>query len=90
MTREKCDGFNVFHKSYFFGIEWWFHKDAFATDLTKVKKILEIMMRENSTLFHFNNNLSHDILIRVTEQTGYGTLASMFCPRVFHSCGEYF
>lgn len=90
MSREICDGFMIYHMSYFFGIEWWFHKDAFSTDMKNVNKILNIVMRENTTLVHLNNNLSHDIVIQVDDPTGYSTIASMYCPKVFHSCGKYF
>lgn len=90
MTRDVCNGFMIYPKSYFFGIDWWFYKEAFLEDDKKVRKILRIAMNNNTHLLHFNNNLSHGLVIFADKMTGYGLVADMFCPKVYSACNMYF
>lgn len=90
MNRDSCDGFMIYHSSYFFGIKWWQYKDAFDEDPKKLNTIFDILHRENTTLLHFSNYLSNNLTIKVGSSVGYGEVARMYCPKVYNSCGEYF
>lgn len=87
MTRDKCDGFHVYDSNNFYAISYAIFPDAFNTDPEKVKSIFKII--QNSTLVHLSNALSADYIVNVDSPVGYGILAEMYCPKVYHSL-EYF
>lgn len=89
MTYERC-GFQIYHTSFFYGIAWHFYKDSFDPSPVKIDKIMEILTRKNTTILHFNNNLSKNMKIEKDKPVAYTKLAQMYCPRVYETVNIYF
>lgn len=83
MKRERCEGFNVYDISEFYGIGYGIYPDAFDANPEKVKKLFKII--ENSTLVHMSNKLSWNSMSEVDSPITYGILAELKCPKVYHS-----
>lgn len=88
MTRENCEGFQVYDGSHFYAISNAAFRDAFNDDQDKVKLIFKLI--ENSTLVHMSNTLSRRHTVLVGSKKAYALLAEIYCPRVYEQLGYFF
>lgn len=88
MTRNNCKGFNVYDPKEFYALHYSIAQDAFATDSSITRGVLKKF--ENATLAHFSNALTATYQITVDSPAAYGLMAEVYCPKVYHSCGEKF
>lgn len=86
MTKENCEGFNVYPPQEFYAVSWQEHELFFKKDMGK--EILDKL--QNSSVAHLWNKLSHHIQLSVGSNAAYTKLASQHCPVTYALCGEYF
>lgn len=86
MTPKQCLGFKVYPPNGFYAVPW---KDwAYFFDTDKLNKALE--MTKDSIVIHVWNKHSIKRQLKVGTKAAYGIIANKNCPKVYHSCGEYF
>lgn len=88
MNRTRCQGFNVYDDKEFYALHYSAVSYAFSVNNSEARDIFESF--ENATLAHMSNALSSDYKIEVDSNAAYGLLAEIYCPKVYHSCGEKF
>lgn len=86
MTRAQCKGFKVYPPSDLYAIHWSRWQMFFEE--SALKKTLELT--KDSIAIHVWNKLSIERKVRVGSKVAYGVIAEKYCPKVYHSCGEYF
>jgi hypothetical protein len=86
MTRENCDGFLVFPSSDCFEVNYTEWELLFSENGTN-----EVLQRtKNSTIVHFWNYMSANIVLATKSESAYIQLARKYCPRVLEVSGEFF
>lgn len=85
MTREHCDGFQLYPRSTFYAVSWstwtWFFNPDFTNHTLELTK--------NSTLIHVWNDMSKKTRVKIGEGTAYEVVANKNCPKTYFSRINY-
>ncbi|XP_043475820.1 lactosylceramide 4-alpha-galactosyltransferase-like isoform X2 [Leptopilina heterotoma] len=86
MTKDKCQGFQVFQPSVFYPIFYPSWKKYFVTnDFNATMKTIE-----NSKAIHVWNKFSKTEKLQVGSNVPYGKIAEKYCPKTYKNCGKTF
>lgn len=85
MTRERCDGFQLYAKSMFYAVSWKDWKWFFNPEMTN--HTLELT--ENSTVIRVWNDVRKKTKLKIGAYTAYEMAAKKHCPKIFHSRINY-
>ncbi|KAJ6647401.1 Lactosylceramide 4-alpha-galactosyltransferase [Pseudolycoriella hygida] len=81
MTREQCDGFQVYPKNTFYAVSWknwhWFFDPKMVNET--------LALTENSAIIHVWNDVSKKAKLRIGSHTAYEIAARKNCPKTYYS-----
>ncbi|XP_051161558.1 lactosylceramide 4-alpha-galactosyltransferase-like isoform X2 [Leptopilina boulardi] len=86
MTKDQCQGFDVFPPSVFYPIFYPSWRKYFTTDNTN--KTMNTI--EKSKAIHVWNKLSKLEKVQVGSNVPYGKIAEKYCPKTYKNCGTIF
>lgn len=81
MTREQCDGFQLYPKSTFYAVSWKDWKWFFNPQMTN--HTLEVT--SDAVVIHVWNDVSKKTRVRIGAHTAYEEAAKINCPRIYYS-----
>ncbi|XP_034945390.1 lactosylceramide 4-alpha-galactosyltransferase-like [Chelonus insularis] len=86
MSKQSCRGFTVYPPSTFYPIDYSIWIDFF--DSKEKNKTMEKIGKAWG--IHLWNKLSTSRPIYVGEDVPYALIASQYCPKIYHNCGDIF
>lgn len=85
MSRQQCEGFQVYSKNTFYAVAWkdwyWFFNPN-MTDHT-------LELTKNSTVIHVWNDVSKNTEVTLGANTAYEVVAKRNCPKIYWSRTNY-
>jgi hypothetical protein len=92
MTKEKCKGITVLRHHQFFpiihpgGMPVYFNEEYY----NETKTVIEESTESELCGFHFGNNLSKNLTVKINSKLPYSLIAQTYCPRSYWSCDKFF
>lgn len=86
---ERCRGFNIYPKPYFYGLNWVNYLTAFEPVNSDIVADFNSVVKD-AYIIHFEATLSSDKKVVLNSGCGYERLARQFCPRVYSQIRDDF
>lgn len=88
-NEEKCKGFKIYPKNYFYAIDWTDWLTAFEpVNHAITTRFMETI--QDSYIVHFSDPLSKDQKVKLDSKCGYELLFQKFCPKVYSTLTDDF
>lgn len=81
-TIERCRGFNILPKNYFYANDWQEWKQAFEPVNHEITRNFMTSIKD-SYIVHLLEQLSGKTKVKINTGTGYELLARKYCPKVY-------
>lgn len=88
-NEDKCKGFKIYPKNYFYAIDWADWLTAFEPiNHAITTRFMDTI--KDSYIVHFTNPKSQDQKVKINSDSGYELLFKKFCPKVYSTLTEDF
>ena len=86
MTKDRCQGFQVFPPSVFYPIHYDYWKHYFEiSNLTETMRLIK-----EAKAIHVWNKLSANEIVYHGSQVPYDIVAKKYCPQIYNVCRPIF